>query len=941
MKFSKYPGLLLILFSFLSNNSDAIIIRHDRDDTRYRALASKYPQACLVGRDVGTLIAPQWVLTAAHVAQSKRKDTSKIKIENREYSIEQIYLHPDWRDGEAHDIALIKLASPVLNIEPAHLYTDHDEAGKQVVFVGFGGFGNGLTGPTTDDGIKRAATNKVDSVDADWLRFTFNDPATATDLEGISGPGDSGGPAFIERDGKLFVAGVSVFGEPGRQGRGTYGAKEAYTRVSQHIDWLSKTVTTAANRPMAQSTDSIKLPDTPAAKRLAEVLAAIEMDDGAKVRAFIKTFSKAFLEAIPEADHLDFFEQVHDRQGGLDVVRIDKSTPYSIVVIARGKKTGALRKIAVDVEPAAPNAIAMLGFQSADGAGGPVGPVGQPGGTTIQPIRLLGADEMNRKLDDFLTRLSAYGFSGSALVAKDDKALFSKSYGLADRARNIKNTPDTLFDIGSVAKQFTSAAVLKLEMMGKLNTSDPITKFFDNVPDDKKGITILQMLSMTSGLVPTPGPDGTDAMRDREKRVRQILNSPLSFAPGARYQYSNSGYNMAAAIVEKVSGQPFDQFLYEQLLKPAGMTNTGFKMSAFRVPDWDKKAVVHLYNGDDDNGPAGDKDDAAWFLNGPGGFLTTPGDLLKWHLALLGDKILSDQAKQKLYTPVMNDYALGWRVTTGPFGKVIEHNGGTTVGAGAHFMRFIDRGVTIIFCVNNAGEDFIEPVSNALTRLVFGGEAPMPPLVVSLPSGTAAKLTGNYKTEAGGSLSVTAAGNGIKVSANDPAGLRALYGASDRQTERYKTFEARTLAIVEGSMKGDYAALHEAFGRRMPIERLAEMEKRMLNNQSGRFGAYKSFAVIGSTPESQGDVGVVVRFDFERGSFYRQYTWVPRGLDGVRPLSGPPSLSFVPVSPTEFASYDITSGDIARVKFEISASGAPSGVLIERRSGSTKAAKQM
>jgi CubicO group peptidase (beta-lactamase class C family) len=685
---------------------------------------------------------------------------------------------------------------------------------------------------------------------------------------------------------------------------------------------------TPANPQAAQTNEQPKLPDTPAAKRLAEVLAAIETDDGAKVRAFIKTFSKAFLDEIPEAEHLDFFEQVHERQGGFDVVRIEKSTPYSIIAIVRGKKTGDLRKIVVDVESIAPNAVARLGFGPADGA---PAPGGQPGAGSNQAIRLLDADEMNRKLDDFLTRLSSYGFSGSALVAKGDTPLFNKAYGLADRSRNIQNTPDTLFDIGSVSKQFTSAAILKLEMMGKLNTSDPLTKFFDNVPDDKKGITVLQMLSMTSGLVPTPGPDGSDAMRDRDKRVRQILDSPLSFAPGTRYQYSNSGYNIAAAIVEKVSGQPFDQFLYEQLLKPAGMTNTGFKTSTFRVPDWDKKTVVRLYNGDEDNGSAGDKDEAAWFLNGPGGILTTTGDLLKWHLALLGDKILSAQAKQKLYTPVMNDYALGWRVTTTPFGKLIVHNGGTSLGAGAHFMRFVDRGVTIIFCVNNAGEDFNEPVSDALTRLVFGEEAPMPPLVVSLPASAVARFTGTYKTESGGSFEVTAARNGIKLSANDPAGLRALYGASDRQIERYKMFEARTLAIVQGSMKGEYSTLHEAFGRRMPIERLAAMEKRMLDNQAARFGSYKSFAIIGSTPESQGDVGVVVRFDFEKGSFYRQYTWVPRGLDGVRPLSGPPSLIFVPVSPTEFGSYDITSGDIARVKFEVSAAGEPSALVIERR----------
>lgn len=165
-------------------------------------------------------------------------------------------------------------------------------------------------------------------------------PPTATELEGISGPGDSGGPAFIEKDGKLFVAGVSVFGEPGRKGRGTYGAREAYTRVSQQAEWLSKTMSATANQQAAQATTGPpKLPDTPAAKRLLEVLSAIETDDGAKVRAFIQAFSKAFLDQIPEPEHLTLFERIHDPHGSFDVVQIERSTPYSIVVIARGKKT--------------------------------------------------------------------------------------------------------------------------------------------------------------------------------------------------------------------------------------------------------------------------------------------------------------------------------------------------------------------------------------------------------------------------------------------------------------------------------------------------------------------------------------------------------------------------------------------------------------------------
>jgi len=141
-----------------------------------------------------------------------------------------------------NDIGLIKLATPVKEIVPIPVYKDADEVGKQVIFVGRGGTGTGLTGPIHEDRQKRGATNTVESVEREWLHFTFHEPAAATDLEGISGPGDSGGPAFIQKSGKTYVAGLSVWGQPGKNGRGTYGAQEGYTRVSSYSGWIRDTL---------------------------------------------------------------------------------------------------------------------------------------------------------------------------------------------------------------------------------------------------------------------------------------------------------------------------------------------------------------------------------------------------------------------------------------------------------------------------------------------------------------------------------------------------------------------------------------------------------------------------------------------------------------------------------------------------------------------------
>jgi hypothetical protein len=230
---------LALILAALPSGSSAIVIRHDRPDARYRQLGERYPAVSSFGRaGAGTLIAPGWVLTAAHVAAGMRRDAT-IAFDGTPFEIERIVLHPEWKEMGPKDIALVKLRRPVKEVTPIAIYAGTDEAGAQVTFVGSGGQGTGLTGPQRpEDGFKRGATNVVDSADLDWLHFTFDAPPGGTDLEGISGPGDSGGPALIERDGTPWVAGVSVFGQPGARGRGTYGAKEGYTRVSAHADWI-------------------------------------------------------------------------------------------------------------------------------------------------------------------------------------------------------------------------------------------------------------------------------------------------------------------------------------------------------------------------------------------------------------------------------------------------------------------------------------------------------------------------------------------------------------------------------------------------------------------------------------------------------------------------------------------------------------------------------
>jgi len=322
--------------------------------------------------------------------------------------------------------------------------------------------------------------------------------------------------------------------------------------------------------------------------------------------------------------------------------------------------------------------------------------------------------EKARRVDTYLSRLVPYGFSGAFLIAEDGEIVLNKGYGLAIRSQGTANTSETVFSTGSLTKQFTAAGIMKLEMMGKLNTHDPITKYFEGVPEDKKGITLHHLLTHTAGVVDAVGPDFVEALRD--PTVEKILKRPLEFPPGQEFSYSNAGYSLLAAVIEKVSGQDYETFQRKQLFLPAGMDYTGY-----RLPEWDKRVVAHWYVGERDNGTPLEKLYPYWNLLGNGGILSTTEDMYRWHLALLGEKVLSLDAKDKMFTPVDNDYGYGWDILESDHGLLIKHDGGSTLGSSSEIRRYLDAGlVTMLFCNQGYGRmTLMEVVREKTEALVF------------------------------------------------------------------------------------------------------------------------------------------------------------------------------------------------------------------------------
>jgi len=340
--------------------------------------------------------------------------------------------------------------------------------------------------------------------------------------------------------------------------------------------------------------------------------------------------------------------------------------------------------------------------------------------------------QLGEKLDRWLV---AADFRGSVLVSKGGVGVLRKGYGLADRENRVPYTADTVFSVGSITKQFTAAAILKLEMQGKLHVEDPIGKYFPGVPDDKRAITLHHLLTHTSGLESDFAGDYDPVSRD--EYVKRTLASKLRSKPGDTYFYANSGYSLLGAVVEIASGKPYELYLRENLFLPAGMRDTGYKL-----PAWPQAKVAVGYHDGKRwgriNEKPWDKDGPYWALRANGGISSTLDDMLRWHVALTGDTVLSAAEKEKMFHRQVREgpgadsyYGYGWSIGEAAWGgRLIEHNGGNGTFF-ADFLRYVDDEIVVILSTNDS-EVRGGKISHALGRLAHGEDVPLPK-----PAGTA------------------------------------------------------------------------------------------------------------------------------------------------------------------------------------------------------------
>ena len=356
---------------------------------------------------------------------------------------------------------------------------------------------------------------------------------------------------------------------------------------------------------------------------------------------------------------------------------------------------------------------------------------------------------MTEQMDAMLREVFKEGEpGGTVLVAKDGKPVFRKGYGMANVELEVTNQPQMVFRLGSITKQFTAVAILMLYEQGKLGLQDEITQYLPDYPTHGHTITIEHLLHHTSGIKSYTGMKEWMPVMRTDYSVEDWINffkyQPMEFAPGEKWNYNNSGYFLLGAVIEKVSGQGYADFLKEHIFEPLGMTHTWYDMPNLIIP-----GRVNGYE------PAGDAYQNAAYLSmtqpyAAGSLASSVDDMLLWDEALYTEKLVKQESLQKAWTAgKLNNgeetgYGYGWAMADFDGTHVITHGGGIN-GFITDGMRLPDDHV-FVSILTNTGKGLPDLLAYKLAALA-AGKPYQEPEPITLDAETLRKYEGVYTIE--------------------------------------------------------------------------------------------------------------------------------------------------------------------------------------------------
>jgi CubicO group peptidase (beta-lactamase class C family) len=335
-------------------------------------------------------------------------------------------------------------------------------------------------------------------------------------------------------------------------------------------------------------------------------------------------------------------------------------------------------------------------------------------------------------------------FNGAVLVARGGQVLLNKGYGYRDAASKVPNDEQTIFQLGSITKQFTTAIILKLQEEKKLSIHDKLSKYFPGYPKGDS-ITIENLMLHTSGIYSYTSDQNfmsTEVSKpaNREKMMALFKDKPLDFSPGKGWNYSNSGYSLLGYIIEIATKKPYEQVVRKYIFTPLQMTHSGFDFTHLASKE---KATGYFRLDAKNINPAPIVDSSVSYS--AGAIYSTTGDLYKWHRALENYSILSKAQQEKAYTPVKNKYGYGWNIDSIEGKRRVGHGGGIH-GFVTNISRVPEDDICIVI-LSNASDITIQEISNSIYKVLYNKpyELPKARAEITLPEEKLKEYVGEYE----------------------------------------------------------------------------------------------------------------------------------------------------------------------------------------------------
>lgn len=329
---------------------------------------------------------------------------------------------------------------------------------------------------------------------------------------------------------------------------------------------------------------------------------------------------------------------------------------------------------------------------------------------------------------DIKTKLAKYvdnyskknEFSGTILIKKDDEVLLNKGYGTADYNKHLPNKPQTIFQIASLTKQFTAAAILMLQEQELLDVNDTLDKYIPDYPNGEY-ITIYNLLTHTSGIPEyLDYVDSIDAEVHNpnyapEELIELFKNEPFNFNTGTSFEYSNSNYMLLGYIIEKVSNMSYEDFIQTNIILPLNLNSTGFL--SHETAQKNKSTGYYFINKYSNEHAEAPKTEGLMSY-AAGEIYSTSQDLQKWEDALFSEKVITKESLNQMFTPYLNNYGYGWFIYENADGDKVAYHSGNLPGYTSFVEKNLNKNYLIIILCNENIDETVDNISTELSEIL-------------------------------------------------------------------------------------------------------------------------------------------------------------------------------------------------------------------------------